>query len=392
MTTPDTEPGQSPTADVEAVGWRRTAGEVSGAFADLGTFLPLIIGMFAVQRLDPVGVFVGFGIFALVVALVYRRPVPVQPMKVVAAVVIAGGLDAAGVAATGLLLGAILCLLAVTGVVGRLARWIPDNVLAGVRLGVGLYLVWAGLGLAVQGPLPAALALAVLLALQRSRLKPLAAISVVAGGAIWGVLQDDAALPALSAGLFLPQPLLPDAAAWWAATREVLLPQLVLTLTNAAVITAAIAAELFPADRARITPDRLAWSSGGLNLLLAPFGAFPMCHGAGGLVVQHRFGARSGLAPALFGLTCLALGVLLGPNALALLALLPMAAVGALLLVAGVDLARSRRLREVAPDGLAVILCTGVVCVVLNVAGGLLIGLLAEGLRRLWIRRLDHRR
>ena len=65
----------------------------------------------AVQRLDPVGLLVGFGLFAWATALIYRRPVPVQPMKVVAALVIAGGLTATEVAATGILLGVILCVL-----------------------------------------------------------------------------------------------------------------------------------------------------------------------------------------------------------------------------------------------------------------------------------------
>jgi len=86
------------------------------------------------------------------------------------------------------------------------------------------------------------------------------------------------------------------------------------------------------------------------------------------------------------GATCLALGILLGPNALTLLALLPMAAVGALLLIAGVDLARTRRLREATPGGLAVILGTAVACVAMNVAAGLLVGLAGEGLRRLVVR------
>lgn len=124
-----------------------------------------------------------------------------------------------------------------------------------------------------------------------------------------------------------------------------------------------------------------------LNLLLAPFGAFPMCHGAGGLVVQHRFGARTGLAPAIFGASCLALGILLGPNALVLLALLPMAAIGALLLVAGGDLALTKRLRRASPDRLLVVVITGLSCVLLNVAFGLLLGLLLEGLRVLVTRR-----
>ena len=52
--------------------------------------------------------------FALVTAAVYRRPIPVQPMKVVAAIVIATGISPQVVAAGGLLIGLILVLLAVS--------------------------------------------------------------------------------------------------------------------------------------------------------------------------------------------------------------------------------------------------------------------------------------
>lgn len=368
-------------------GWQRRAGDFSGAFADLGTFLPLMIGAFAVLNLDPAGVLVGFGVFALATAFFYRRPVPVQPMKVVSAVVIAGGMSVPGVAATGLLLGVLLCSAAALGVVGRIGRHIPPTVLAGIQLGVGFYLVWGGLELGLQAPLVGAVALVGLLLIQRTRFRPLGALAVVIGAALWGAGRPDAVLPALSPGLSLPSPILPDLQDLWAAMRDVLFPQLALTLTNATLVTAAIAADLFPQDRARITPDRLAWSSGVLNLLLAPFGAFPMCHGAGGLVVQHRYGARSGLAPALFGAVCLGSGLLLGPQAPALLALIPLAAVGALLIPAGLDLALSRRLRRASPDSLAVILVTGLACALWNVAIGLLIGLAAEGLRVLLQRR-----
>lgn len=95
---------------------------MSGAFADLGTFVPLVVGVFTVLHIDPAGLLIGFGVFALFTALVYRRPVPVQPMKAVAGVAIAGGLSAAGVAATGLLLGIVLVVLGALGVVGRIGR------------------------------------------------------------------------------------------------------------------------------------------------------------------------------------------------------------------------------------------------------------------------------
>ncbi|MCG6966331.1 MAG: putative sulfate/molybdate transporter [Chromatiaceae bacterium] len=377
---PSRRPGRVPT-------WTRWAGDFSGAYADLGTFLPLIVGMFAVQQLDPAGVLVGFGVFALATALIYRRPVPVQPMKVVAAVVIAGGLSASEVAATGVLLGVVLCVLAAIGAVGRLGRHIPHTVLSGIQLGVGLYLIWGGIKLGMQQPAVGLIALAGLLLLQRTRFRPLAALLVVLCAGVWGAVQADVVWPGVTLGLSLPQLQVPDLGNLWVSAQGVLLPQLALTLTNATLVTAAIAADLFPHDRERITPDRLAWSSGALNLVLAPFGGFPMCHGAGGLVVQHKFGARTGLAPAIFGVTCLALGLFLGPHALDLLAILPMAAIGALLIPAGIDLAVSKRLRRASPDRLLVIVLTGVTCVVVNVAVGLLAGIALEGLRILLTRR-----
>ena len=147
----------------------RFLGDLSGAFADLGTFLPLIVGMFAVAQLDPVGVMSGFGLFALAVAVVYRRPVPVQPMKAVAALVIAGGLGAADVAASGILLAVVLLLIMVSGLIGRLARLVPETVMFGIQLGVGLHLALAGSRLVVDDPGPGVVALAFLLTLQLTR-------------------------------------------------------------------------------------------------------------------------------------------------------------------------------------------------------------------------------
>src|SRR3712207_5604719 len=85
-------------------------------------------------------------------------------------------------------------------------------------------------------------------------------------------------------------------------------------------------------------------TSGAMNLLLAPLGAMPMCHGAGGVAAQHRFGARTGLAPVLLGTVLLVLALGFAGGAASLFAAIPTGAVGALLLVAGADLALSKRL------------------------------------------------
>jgi len=358
-------------------------GDASGAFADLGTFLPLVLGVLMVRHFDPTGLLVGFGVFALVTAAVYRRPIPVQPMKVVAAIVIATGISPQVVAAGGLLIGLILVLLAVSGTISALARWIPQSVLFGVQLGVGLHLVLAGARLVSGGWIVGAVSLAALLAFQLTRFKPVAALAVLIVSATWA-LQQSGGMPPLTPGFYLPELMLPHWSDAWTSLRSLALPQLPLTLTNAVLAPAAIALSLFPEDGARITAQRLALSSGILNTLLAPLGAFPMCHGAGGLVVQYKFGARSGMAPALFGLGCLGLGLLFGPDALQLLGILPMAAVGALLIVAGGELAISKRLFDAGTDTLAVIVLTGVIAVSVNIAAGFIVGILAEILRRRW--------
>ncbi|MEJ2621749.1 MAG: putative sulfate/molybdate transporter, partial [Candidatus Thiodiazotropha sp.] len=312
--------------------------ELSGAFADLGTFLPIVIAVLTLQKVDPTGLFYGFGIFALTVAAVYRRPIPVQPMKMVAAIVITQNLDAQTIAATGFLLGLVVAALSLSGTIDKLARNIPAPVLSGIQLGIGLLLAWAGVGLISEAPWIGAVATSLLLLLLITPLKPFAAILIVAGAITWTLATKTDPLETLRFGLHWPQW---SSFSWQQlgfSAHAILLPQLSLTLTNAIIATAAIASHYFPQDKQRITPTKLGLTTGIMNMLLAPLGGFPMCHGAGGLVAQHRFGASSWLAPVLFGLTMLGLGLTLGADAIKLLMLIPLAAVGALLLYAGIDL------------------------------------------------------
>ncbi|MBW9267853.1 MAG: putative sulfate/molybdate transporter [Candidatus Thiodiazotropha sp. (ex. Lucinisca nassula)] len=361
---------------------KQVAAELSGAFADLGTFLPIVIAVLTLHLMDPSGLFIGFGLFALAVAAIYRRPIPVQPMKAVAAVVIADNLTAGTIAVTGLLLGATVLLLTLTGLVSRIGKMIPQSVLTGIQLGVGLILAWAGAKLILQEPMIGLMSLVLLLLLLPTRFKPVAAILVILGSTIWSGIDRPGQMPEIIIGFYLPQWVSIDWSDAWTSAETILLPQLALTLTNAMIVTAAIARRLFEDQARPITPQQLGMSTGVLNLLLAPLGAFPICHGAGGLVVQHRFGARTGLAPAIFGITCLSIGLLLGPNALQLLLLIPLAAVGALLVFAGLDLAMSKELTQGSRENLPVIVITGLVCLLLNVALGLLVGIAIEYLRR----------
>lgn len=370
-----TSDGQSPKRQSGLIG------EVSGSLADFGTFLPLVLGVVALGAVDATGVLTGFGVFALAIAVFYRRPVPVQPMKAVAALAIVGALSPAEMMATGLIVGAVLLVLAAGGVIGRLTRLVPGTVIAGVQLGVGAQLAMIGFEHIVDDPAVGLAAFAVLAALYFTRFRAFACILVFVAAAAVSLGMSPGQLGGVAFSWSLPALSFPALADFETALLIAVLPQLALTFSNAVIATSAIAADYFPDDKEKLGPNRLAASTGVLNLALAPIGAMPMCHGSGGLVAQYGFGARTWVAPALFGTLCLGLGVAFGPGAMAILAVLPLSALGAMLAIAGAEMALGRRVFDAKPSCRVIIIATGVSCVALNVAAGLVIGLVLEVLR-----------
>jgi MFS superfamily sulfate permease-like transporter len=299
--------------------------ELSGALGDLGTLLPLMLGTIAVVGLAPMPVLAGFAVFYIVTAVYYRLPIPVQPMKAVAAVLLTAPLGPAALAASGVMIGAALLIFGLTGWITRLARLVPQSVLAGLQLGLGLALALVSLDLMISAPVIAIVTMAALLGLLLVPRYPSALIAL----AVAIVLAQALGVPGMGFATSMPTaltvPSLPSFPEMQSAFTLFVLPQLSLTLTNAIVLTALIAGDYFGERAQHVTPARLSITSGLANLLLTPFGALPMCHGAGGLAAHYRFGARSGTAPLLLGLVLLAFALLPGGLGLEALAAIPAA-------------------------------------------------------------------
>src|SRR3989339_602434 len=63
--------------------------ELAGSFGDLGTLLPIVMGMIMINHLSPSSVFLSFGLLYIVTGFYFKLPVPVQPLKAVGAIAIA---------------------------------------------------------------------------------------------------------------------------------------------------------------------------------------------------------------------------------------------------------------------------------------------------------------
>lgn len=355
--------------------------DLAGACGDLGTFLPHVIGALTVAGLAPTRVLTGFGIFYVASGLFYRLPMAVQPMKAISAVLVTGQAGAGEVAAAGMLMGVTLLVLALSGTIGWLARTIPQSISAGLQLGLGVSMGVLGAQLMWQTPwlgFAALLLLAGLMAVPRFPAAPVMLIAAVAGGYLAGEMAQLAPMAAAHA----PAIVLPSFHELWHALPLLVVPQLPLTLTNAIIVTALVSRDLFPTTSGRASERNLALSTGIANLVLAPLGAMPMCHGAGGVQAHYRFGALTGLAPVMLGAVLLILGIAFAAQAAALLGTIPISAVGALLLVAGLDLASSRRLFDAQPSCWPVIVVTAAGTLFGNPAIGLVLGGLGEIVRK----------
>lgn len=353
--------------------------ELAGSMGDLGTLLPLMIGAIAVAGLAPVPVLLGFAVFYIATGLYFRLPIPVQPMKAIAALLLTTELAPTGVAVSGVLVGAALLVLGMTGWIDRIAQIVPRSVLAGLQLGLGLALALVAVDLLATDLLIGLSCAAVVVALLRWPVAP-AALAGLTVAMMLGVVAE---APGLAIGAADPVsiPALPTLSEVENALSVAVLPQLSLTFTNAVLITALLAGDYFGKQAERVTPRRLCLSSGLANLVLTPFGALPMCHGAGGLAAHYRFGARTGLAPIALGVLLLGAAMLPEGAGIRALAAIPAAGLGALLLVAAGELALTRRLFDSRPSCWPVIAATAALTLWVNPFWGLLAGGAAELVR-----------
>lgn len=365
---------------------RFTRGELSGAVADLGVFVPIAVALVVKNGLSPTAVLLPAGLLYVTVAIVYRLPVPVQPLKALGAIAIAKGLGADEIAAAALIMGATFLVLGRLGLLDAAARVFPKPVIRGVQLTVGLLLCKIAWGLVSDPPasfsehaldaawaIPlGALVVATAIAFRR---RPVGLALVGAGAAVM-VWRAGSSVDLGPSAIELPSL---DSGTFWAAFTVLVLPQLPLTFANSCLATADAARTYFGDAARRVRPDRLATTLGAANLVAGGLSGMPVCHGAGGLTAHVAFGARTGGAPLAMGLSLLALSVTVGAGLATLLAAFPLPILAGLLATAGLlHVALLRDLRGVLPWGVAV--GVGLTGFLWNLAPAVAAGLVASWL------------
>lgn len=364
-----------------------SSGDVSGAVADLGIFVPLAAALVVVNGLHAGSLLVAAGLLLLAAGAAFGVPFPVQPLKALTALAVAHGVAPEVIHAAGLQIGLILVLLHVTGLADRVARLFTRPVIRSLQFAVGTLLVVAAFDLvrdppalfeyAVPGPAGVALAAGTLgvvaVAAHRRWYALIAAIVAVGTAAAWFVTQ-----PALGElRIHVPEIDMPSVGVFGTAFVLLVIPQLPLTYGNAVVGVSDLARELFGGRARRVTPGRVALSCGLGNIGSALAGGMPMCHGSSGLSAHARLGARTPKMNALLGGVFIVLGTAFSAQVMTFFALLPVWALAGFLAYAG--LRHAMLVADLRHTRLAIALAAGAIGIVTgNLAYTTAVALVAE--------------
>jgi hypothetical protein len=357
------------------LGWREDAAldfasnEVTGAIGDSVTVLPIVVAVAVLTDLSLAVMLVWFGVFQVVWGLYYGVPMSVEPMKALAALLLAGAISAGEFLLAGLSLGVILLAAGWTRSLDRVGRYIGDPVVRGIQFGVALVLLETAVGLGLADPGMAGLAAAVALAFVVAGYWNLSALVVLALGGGAAAFQTGVPSPALPpieafAGM--------GSLAFTLGTVEATLGQLAMTVGNAALAASVLVADYFDRD---VSPDELSASMGVMNLAAVPLGGFPMCHGSGGIAGKYAFGARTAGANVILGIGYAGLAVL----AVGLVAAFPTAMLGVILALVALQLGWTS-VNET--ESYLAVVAVGALGLLVNLAAAFVVGVCLSALSR----------
>ncbi|MFQ3576529.1 MAG: putative sulfate/molybdate transporter [Cytophagales bacterium] len=314
--------------------------EFLGATGDLGTDLPLIVALLFVTDLNATLVLSVFGIMQILIGFYYRIPMPVQPLKAMASIVISQKVLGSVLLAAGLSIGLFMFFLTYFGLLKKLSHYIPPVLVKGLQIGLGMGLMLLSLkeylpSNGYHGFLLASVVSILVLMMKIYKKFPGALLALGIGMAYGFVFESpkigilfDAEIPDygfLSFDIMLKGFLL------------LTLPQIPLSLGNSIFATHRSCKQLFE-EREDISLEKIGYSYSFLNIFSPFLGGIPVCHGAGGLIGHYNFGGRTGGSVVIYGLFFLLMGLLFGGCFEEFSKLFPLPMLGVLLFFEGLAL------------------------------------------------------
>jgi hypothetical protein len=335
--------------------------EFAGAIGDYGTLLPIVLGVALVVDINLSVVFFFFALSYIVSGLYYKLPMPIEPMKAIGAISIGGNLSVNEIAATGIIMGVILITFGYFDIVKKIKDMIPAWLVRGIQMGLALILVNTSFTYLKDDLVLSLVSVLIIAIFYVLSIRDISALVVFLLGLTVGLINYG--VPDVT--LFsMPSLIIPSHIEFGHAFFTGVLPQLPLSLGNAILATTLLINDLL----GRNVPERkLAYSMGLMCIISSPFGGFPMCHGAGGLAAQYRFGARTGGSNIISGVILLIIALFFASPEI--INIIPIGVLGAMIFFTATQMFQS----ALKTDKKILMILTGIMSYLFNIAIAVLV-------------------
>lgn len=286
--------------------------EIAGSFGDIGTDLPLIVGMIQAINLNSASVFIMFGLMQMITGLLYGLPMPMQPLKAMAVMVITEKISSEILLGAGLAIGVIMLILTLTGALNKIAKLIPLCVVRGIQFGLGLSLASLALktyipSTGINGYIFAGLGFLLMMIIPKNSRLPAGLILIGLGFLYAITFKVEIGTIINGIGIKIPQIHQPTWTDILTGFVILALPQLPLSISNSVIATQQTVKDLFP--ERNISINRIGLTYSVINLIVPFFSGIPVCHGCGGLAGHYTLGARTGGSVIIYGSMYLVIGL-----------------------------------------------------------------------------------
>ncbi|KAH1131688.1 hypothetical protein J1N35_003066 [Gossypium stocksii] len=294
--------------------------ELNGAMGDLGTYIPIVLALTLAKDLNLGTTLIFTSVYNMPTGAIYGIPLPVQPMKSIAAVAITDGPDfnIPEVMASGICTGAILLVLGATGLMQLVYKLIPLSVVRGIQLSQGLAFTmtafkyirkvqdfskskskenrhWVGLDGLILAIVCTCFIIVINGAGEERNERETSNVDDEERNmrsVVLAFIRKPAVVKDIKFGPSSMEVVQFTSHAWKQGFIKGTIPQLPLSILNSVIAVCKLSSDLFPGKESSATSVSI--TVGLMNLVGCWFGAIPCCHGAGGLAGQYKFGGRSG--------------------------------------------------------------------------------------------------
>ncbi|KAL5729471.1 CCR4-NOT core ubiquitin-protein ligase subunit mot2 [Ranunculus cassubicifolius] len=386
--------------------------ELGGSVGDLGTYIPIVLALSIVNHLDLGTTLIFTSLYNILTGFLFGIPMPVQPMKSIAAVAISESdthLTVPQIMAAGISTATVLLILGATGLMSVIYKFIPLPVVRGVQLSQGLAFAFSAIKyirfnqnfatgkagsprdwIGLDGLIVALSAILFIILItgsgddhtveienlpesedsrgipssssRRRRFRVLSAIPaafiVFVLGLVLCFISDPSIFKQLKFGPSKIQVVKITWEDWKIGFVRAAIPQIPLSVLNSVIAVCKLSSDLFPEKD--VSATAVSVSVGIMNLVGCWFGAMPCCHGAGGLAGQYRFGGRSGASVLFLGIMKLVLGLVFGNSFVRILSQFPIGILGVLLLFSGIELAMAAKDMNTKEESFVMLVCAAV--------------------------------